>query len=166
MTTVARKICLLGDFGVGKTSLVARFIHQTFTERYLTTIGVKIDTRQIERKDGTQVKLVIWDLAGAATLNVAGRAYVQGAAGMLFVCDATRSETLASVLELRHQARKAVGARPALLLVNKSDLVGSIEIESAALMAASGLFDAVHRTSARTGENVAEAFLQLVELCG
>jgi small GTP-binding protein len=164
MTPKARKICLLGDFAVGKTSLVTQFLHHSFSERYLTTVGVKVDTRQLTTRHG-EVKLVIWDLAGAARLNAAGRAYLQGSAGLLLVCDATRRETLGSVLDLHQQTRELLGSVPALLLVNKCDLEARAEIDEAALAAASSRFDRVLRTSARTGANVAEAFLDLAERC-
>lgn len=160
----ARKICLLGDFAVGKTSLVMQFLHQSFSERYLTTVGVKVDTRLVSTRHG-EVKLVVWDLAGAAQLNAAGRAYLQGAAGLLLVCDGTRRETLASALALREQTRALRGGLPALLLVNKSDLADRLELDDATLADVSGQFDGVLRTSARSGENVEAAFLELAEQC-
>lgn len=160
----ARKICLLGDFAVGKTSLVMQFLHQSFSDRYLTTVGVKVDTRQLATSHG-EVKLVVWDLAGAAQLNAAGRAYLQGAAGLLMVCDGTRRETLVSVLALRDQARQLQGVLPALLLVNKSDLEDRQELDDAALASVAGQFDGVLRTSARSGANVESAFRDLAERC-
>lgn len=166
MNPVARKICLLGDFAVGKTSLVARFVHQTFNERYLTTVGVKVDTRSIQRSDGQSCKLVLWDLAGVTRLNPAGRAYISGAHGLLYVCDGTRRETLESAIELKEQVDALLGARPALLLVNKSDLIERQELDDAALAAGSGQFRAVYRTSAQSGAHVDDAFVALAEACG
>lgn len=164
MNTVARKVCLLGDFAVGKTSLVARFVHQTFSERYLTTVGVKVDTRTVARA-GDSCKLVLWDLAGVTQLNAAGRAYIGGAHGLLYVCDGSRAETLNSVLELKEQVDGLLGSRPALLLVNKSDLVDRQELDDSTLAGCAGLFLKLYRTSALSGAHVEEAFSTLAEAC-
>lgn len=163
---VARKICLLGDFAVGKTSLVSRFVHQTFAERYLTTVGVKVDTRLTPLPGGAAIKLVIWDLAGVARLNPAGRAYIHGASGYLYVCDGTRLDTLEAALALRAEVRTLVGDQPSLLLVNKSDLIERQEVSDAAMAAAAGQFLQVWRTSARSGERVEASFARLAAEIG
>jgi small GTP-binding protein len=166
MNVIARKICLLGDFAVGKTSLVARYVHSTFNERYLTTVGVKVDTRSVQRTDGAPVKVVLWDLAGVTQLNAAGRAYIGGAHGLLYVCDSTRAETLDSALQLKRQVDTLLGTRPALLLVNKSDLLERQEIDATLLAANAAAFLAVFRTSALSGAWVEEAFTTLIDACG
>lgn len=90
MTELARKICLLGDFAVGKTSLVSRFVRNTFSEKYLTTVGVKVDSRALELADGRALKLVVWDLAGKSELDSMNRSYIRGASGLMLVADGTR----------------------------------------------------------------------------
>jgi len=161
MTISARKICLLGDFAVGKTSLVARFIMNVFSDRYLTTVGVKVDTREVQV--GTEsLKLVIWDLAGTAQLNGAGRAYVQGAHGVIYVCDLTRRETLESVHTLKASIDRLIGVKPSILLANKSDLLDRAEIQDADLAGFEGYL-ATHRASAKSGEQVEQAFRALAE---
>lgn len=156
--TEARKICLLGDFAVGKTSLVRRFVNNTFGDRYLTTVGVKIDTKEISLGELQRMKLVIWDLAGASTLSTPARAYVQGSHGFLVVCDGTRKTTLDSALGLLDSARAMIGAKPAILLVNKQDLSESWEIDQDSLEIARKKCSAVFSSSAKTGANVERAF--------
>ncbi len=178
-----RKICLLGDFAVGKTSLVSRYVHNVFSDRYLTTVGVKIDTRvvelgQIPSKPHTQlssepptatplrsIKLVLWDLAGAANLSAPARAYIQGAHGFLAICDGTRRATLNTALALLSSAREQIGTRPAVLLVNKQDLYESWEVDQDSLDSARSRVTNVLATSAKTGANVDRAFRLLAEQC-
>lgn len=159
MTEIVRKICMLGDFGVGKTSLVARFINNVFSERYVTTIGVKIDTKQVELA-GRQLKLVLWDIAGRNALDGVRLSYLQGAAGVILVADGTREATLRSALNLLTQARHELPALPAVLLVNKFDLFEQWEVSPTALAQAREHL-AVFESSARSGEGVEAAFLQL-----
>ena len=173
-----RKICLLGDFAVGKTSLVSRYVHNVFSERYLTTVGVKIDTRivelsQVPTKQSSEIqaepvrsiKLVLWDLAGAANLSAPARAYIQGAHGFLAVCDGTRRATLTTALALLNSAREQIGTRPAVLLVNKQDLYESWEVDQDSLDSARSRVANVLATSAKTGANVDRAFRLLAEQC-
>ncbi|MBT8446156.1 MAG: GTP-binding protein [Gammaproteobacteria bacterium] len=157
-----RKICLLGDFGVGKTSLVKRFVKQAFAESYQTTVGVTIETKLVSCETG-EVKLVIWDIAGSNEISPVTQAYLRGAAGLLFVADGTRRSTLASVQELRRQSTELLGAVPALCLVNKLDLADAWEIDGADLDALAGAAMPALRTSARTGEHVEDAFRRLAD---
>jgi small GTP-binding protein len=159
----SKKICLLGDFAVGKTSLVSRFVHNVFSDRYLTTVGVKVDTRVLDAGLGP-VKLVIWDLAGAANLSTPAKAYIQGSHGFLLVCDGTRRATLASALNLLNLARDQIGDRPAVLLVNKQDLSDSWEVDQDSLDKAREQCNGVLASSAKTGANVERAFKSIAEL--
>ena len=83
----AHKLCLLGDFGVGKTSLVARFVRSTFSDKYLTTVGVKVDSKEVALPGRAPLKLVIWDIAGRGTLDAPGANYLRGASALLMVAD-------------------------------------------------------------------------------
>jgi small GTP-binding protein len=159
----ARKICLLGDFAVGKTSLVQRFVHNQFSPRYLSTIGVKVDTKELTLGDGRGLKLAIWDLAGAETPTELMVRYTRGAAGCLLVADATRAETLGGCLRLRDAVTGALGPLPYVVLVNKGDLTESRETDSGE--ARSLLPDALDwiDTSALTGAGVERAFGLLAE---
>lgn len=159
MTEIVRKICMLGDFGVGKTSLVARFINNVFSDKYVTTIGVKIDTKHLTVGQ-RQLKLVLWDIAGKNALDGVRLSYLQGATGIILVADGTREATLRSAMYLLMQARQELPDLKAVLLVNKFDLFEQWEVTPAALAEVRGTVS-VFESSARTGEGVEEAFLQL-----
>lgn len=156
-----RKICILGDFAVGKTSLVRRYVHQQFSENYLTTIGVKVDTKIIAMADGPSLKLVIWDVAGTDTPTELFLRYVRGAQGYLLVADGTRPETLSCCLELRDAVAAQVRPIPYVGLINKSDLLDQQAITDPMVEhACPGMDDWLH-TSAKTGEHVDLAFERL-----
>ena len=89
-----KKICLLGAFGVGKTSLTRRFVDSIFSDTYLTTVGVKIDKKTVA-VNGNTVNLLIWDIAGEDEVSAVRTSYLRGAAGYLLVVDVTRAQTLA-----------------------------------------------------------------------
>lgn len=161
MSEVARKICLLGDFGVGKTSLVARFVRNTFSDKYLTTVGVKVDSREVATPSGAR-KLVVWDIAGKSALDTVSQSYIRGASGLILVADGTREPTLRSALYLQVQARTALGEVPAVLLVNKLDRVDDWEIKPATIAELRKTLP-VFETSARTGDHVEAAFAALAE---
>ena len=156
---LVRKVCMVGDFGVGKTSLVARFVHQTFSAQYLTTVGVKIDTRTVPLAAGSELKLVIWDIAGTDAFNTVERNYLQGAAGLLLVADGTRASTLDTAVQLGSQGDLLLGDRPKVLLVNKADLAAQWELDPQD----PGAGRPALVCSARTGDGVEAAFSQLAE---
>lgn len=159
MTDFARKICLLGDFGVGKTSLVSRFVRNTFSERYMTTVGVKVDSKELQ-VDANPVKLVIWDIAGKSALDALNQTYLRGASGVMLVADGTREPTLRSALYLLMQAKSLLQEPAAVLLVNKFDLVDRWEIQPATLAELRKTLP-VFESSALTGDAVEAAFLEL-----
>ncbi|MEZ6016609.1 MAG: Rab family GTPase [Planctomycetota bacterium] len=163
---IRRKICLLGAFAVGKTSLVRRFVHSLFDERYQTTIGVKIDKKLVltTTHDGRalEVTLVIWDIHGEDELQKVRASYLRGSSGLLFVVDGTRRATLDVALELEARARAEIGDIPTRVLLNKADLVDAWEVDPAEVRAASGGRWAPVATSARSGAGVEEVFQSLV----
>ncbi len=159
---IQKKICMLGDFAVGKTSLVRRFVEGRFDDRYLSTIGVKVSRREVALDDNTLVRLLLWDLAGSEEFTGVQGNYLQGAAGALLVCDLTRPETLQS---LRRYARRLADIRPhapITLVGNKSDLHDRRQIGDEDLQ---HLAEELHAdwmtTSAKNGENVEDAFARL-----
>lgn len=156
---VTRKLCLIGDFGVGKTSLVNRYVRQVFDDRYLTTVGVKIDTKILPVGD-VSVKLVIWDIAGTEDANAVYRSYLRGMAGYLLVVDGTRGYTLESALKLHGSIIEQMGDLPWVGLLNKADLEDEWEIpdDHAAIVAEP---DRWLKTSASTSSNVEAAFERL-----
>jgi len=155
-----KKICLLGSYGVGKTSLVARFVHSMFADKYHTTVGVKIDKKVIEI-DGDEVTLMLWDMAGEEEGAPVKLNQVKDASGYLLVVDGTRAKTLEVARSVQQRVESEIGVRPFLVLVNKADLRESWEIpESAwAELASSGWN--VLETSAKSGQHVEEAFASL-----
>lgn len=159
----SRKICILGDFAVGKTSLVQRFVRNQFSEKYLTTIGVKVDTKEVVLDANRTLKLSIWDVAGTDTPTELFIRYTRGAAGYLLVADGTRSETLDCCIDLRDAIANSIRPLPYVVLVNKSDLGEQREV--LADHAGEILGDAIDclDTSALTGDNVERAFHLLVQ---
>jgi len=155
-----KKICMLGAFSVGKTSLVERYVHSVFSDKYLSTIGVKI-SKKIITVDGQEVTLVLWDMEGRDIFTDVNINYLRGAMGFFVVADGTRSETLDTALELRALVLNKIGTIPNALLVNKDDLADQWEISEDALHQAVAGGIAVFRTSAKTGQSVDEAFRSL-----
>ena len=165
MTRVTSKICVVGDFAVGKTSLVERFVNNHFSDKYLTTVGVKIDTKEISLAEpAVLVKLVIWDVAGAEEFGSREFAYLRGAAGLVFVVDGTRASTLASATGLKAQIQESYGERPSVLLLNKNDLAAQWQLDRGQLESLGDDFSQVFTTSAKTGDEVEMALTTLAEL--
>jgi small GTP-binding protein len=155
-----KKICMIGAFSVGKTSLVKRYVQSLFSETYLTTVGVKIDKKVVD-VSGQTVNLILWDVAGEDDISALRMSYLRGAAGYVLVADGTRPATLDVAFSLRERVRTEYGPLPFVLLLNKHDLMDQWEINDAAL---AGLRDDgwwARPTSARTGEGVEEAFQYL-----
>jgi len=153
-----KKVCMIGDFAVGKTSLVARFVNNVFSEKYLTTVGVKIDTKVVKLDSQREVKLVLWDIAGNDEFSTTAAAYLRGASGYLLVVDGTRLATLDAALRLKAAVDESLQHPPFLALFNKEDLQHDWEIsmDSVADLRRQGWPIVV--TSARTGHGVEEAF--------
>ena len=155
-----KKVCMLGGTGVGKTSLVSRFVSSIFSDKYLTTIGVKID-KKVVTTESREVTLLLWDIHGQDEFATVRDSYLRGAAGYLLVADGTRHGTLETVLALKQQAEAVVGAVPFLLLLNKLDLEAEWEIDHKALWKLAERGWPVVKTSAKTGAGVDEAFGKL-----
>jgi len=153
--TVSAKVMLLGEIGVGKSSLARRFVFDRFDADYKSTIGVDILTHDATLADGQILRLVLWDTDGDFGARIFETVYVKGASGALIVSDATRPATLAKAAILDAQFGEAFPGRPTRVIVNKIDLV---EMESQAFEAAGVAADAVLRTSAATGEGVGALF--------
>lgn len=165
MTPVTSKVCVVGDFAVGKTSVIERFVNNQFSGKYLSTVGVKIDTKELEFPDlGVAHKLVMWDVAGSDEFGHTEFAYLRGASGYIFVADGTRQATLAVVEHLRGQIIAKYGSAPFVLLVNKRDLVNDWSVSDEYLDALTKEYVNVYRTSAKTGDDVEDAITRLAEL--
>lgn len=157
---IQKKICMLGTFAVGKTSLVQRFVESIYSDKYHTTVGVKID-KKLVKVDEREMMMLLWDIEGAETAHELRKSYLRGAAGYLLVADGTRNDTLYKALEIHERAQEAIGAVPYVFLINKADLIDEWDIderENAALVEKGWH---IIRTSAKTGDGVEEAFLTL-----
>jgi len=155
-----KKVCMLGSFSVGKTSLVRRFVESIFSEQYHTTIGVKVD-KKVVRAEGQDVTLVLWDIHGEDAFQKVQISYLRGMSGYLLVADGTRRQTLEDALALSTRITETMGKIPAVLVLNKCDLTAQWEIEPdrEARLAADGW--KAFRSSAKTGESVEQVFSQL-----
>jgi len=158
---VQKKICMIGDFSVGKTSLVGRFVRQSFSEKYLTTVGVKIDTKLVKLSDECEVKLILWDIAGNDALTTTTVSYLRGAAGFLLIVDGTRLPTWHNALNLHKAVTAQVGKKPFVMLLNKNDLQEQWEIDQTLIDEKTQKGWKLLSTSAKTGLNVEKAFHSL-----
>jgi len=159
---VQKKICMLGGFSVGKTSLVKRYVESVFSETYLTTVGVKIDKKTVALGE-RPVNLILWDLAGEDDLASLRLSYLRGAAGYVLVADGTRSATIEMALAIRKRVEAGYGALPFAMLINKHDLQDQWTVSDHDLegLRRGGWW--VRTSSARTGEGVEEAFTDLAQ---
>jgi len=159
---ISKKVCMVGAFGVGKTSLVARFVSSMFSDKYLSTVGVKVDKKQLKAKD-QDVLLMLWDMAGQDDSTKVNMAYVKGAGGYLLVMDRTRKATLDTARDLKQRVDTEVAPLPFIAVVNKSDIADAVEITDADIASLTAAGWTVLPTSAKDGLNVEQAFTALAE---
>lgn len=149
---------MIGDFAVGKTSLVSRYVHNVFSDKYLTTLGVKIDTKVVTLPNKGNIKLVLWDIAGTDRFSTKDTRYLRGAASYLLVVDGTRRHTLHTAIQLKNSVDETLNAPPFVMLCNKCDLQHEWEITDSELQDLTAKGWAILKGSAKEGENVTEAF--------
>jgi hypothetical protein len=159
---IQKKVCMVGVQGTGKTSMVQRFVYSLFSERYHSTVGVKID-RKVVTAGGTQVTLLLWDVEGRTADQEVPASYVRGAHAVLYVADGTRRATFEQLPQLREVVRSTVADVPSLVALNKSDLADqwALTQRDEASLADAGLRHV--RTSAKTGTGVEDAFQWIAE---
>jgi len=153
---IRKKILLLGDFSVGKTSLVRRYVDGSFDDKYLTTIGVKI-SKKMCTIEGVECELLIWDVEGSTPSKKISLGYYRGASGAIFVTDVTRKETLDN---LESHKDVFLSENPNACFVtayNKADMLSEIARENIVLE------DDTFLTSAKDDENVEALFKKLTE---
>ncbi len=158
-----KKICLLGDGAVGKTSLIRKYVHDAFDDKYLMTIGAKVTKKVLnfETDDGDHIHLTIMlhDIVGQVEFERIHKQYYRGAEGALLVCDLTRKDTLDHVGWWLESLSEVVGRVPVSLFGNKLDLKDQHEVDLPDMEAVAREFDCpCYLTSAKTGENVERAF--------
>jgi small GTP-binding protein len=159
---IQKKVCMVGVHGTGKTCLVQQYVHSIFSVKYLSTVGVKIDRKEVKAGD-TDVTLMLWDLEGRDGTSDISPSYLRGAHGVILVADGTRKDTVDQLSDLRRIVTETVGDVPCIVALNKTDLTDEWALSSSDEAAAGG--DDLHRirTSARTGEGVEAAFQWLAE---
>jgi small GTP-binding protein len=157
-----KKICMVGMYGTGKTCLVQRYVHSLFSVKYLTTVGVKIDRREVQAS-GQPVMLLLWDLEGRDEVRNINPSYLKGAHGVLYVVDGTRRDTFDKLFEIRTLVTDTIGAVPSVVALNKSDLTDQWKLAGGddKRLASEGLF--ALRTSAKSGDGVEAAFQRLAD---
>jgi Ras-related protein Rab-5C len=157
---ISAKVMLLGDIGVGKTSLARRFVFGKFDSDYKTTIGVDVLTHDLDLGPacgGETLRLVLWDTDGDFGSRIFETVYVAGASGAIIVGDASRPGTIAKTVSLAERFEERFPGRPIVVIINKIDLVPPPDgLGPAATTAAETLY-----TSAKTGEGVSELFESL-----
>ncbi len=170
LVKMAKKVVVIGDGAVGKTSLIKRFVQDVFDDRYLNTIGAKVMKKELgvnrpETGEIVDLKLILWDIAGQETFKNVKKAYYRGASGAIVVCDITRRDTMDVMHRWIENLFDVSDVIPIVFIVNKIDLddeakftVEDVEREYAPYRAA------VFKTSAKTGENVEMIFHELGKL--
>lgn len=161
------KVCLAGEPMVGKTSLIRRYVLDEYDDRYVATLGAKVTKKEIESSEQgrTPVTMILWDIWGNKNVReLLKDAYYHGAHGIIAVCDVTRPETLSEIDAWAEAIRSVAGDIPVCLLANKMDLVGDLILkESDVKRFAAERSWPYYLTSARTGQDVEEAFGAMVD---
>jgi small GTP-binding protein len=160
---VIKKVVLLGDPAVGKTSLVRRFVEDAYDESYLSTIGSNVYKKRVRLTMETgapiEMTMMIWDIAGQRVCDTLKAAYYRGAHAAIVVCDITRRQTLESLTEWVDNLHEVVEKAPVVILGNKYDLHEFRQVEPDELYDVAASYGApMYHTSARTGENVEMTF--------
>jgi small GTP-binding protein len=160
---IKKKVCMIGAYAVGKTSLVQRYVKSIFSDKYHTTIGVKIDQKNVKHND-KDITLILWDIHGEDEFQKVKSSYLIGAAGYFIVIDGTRQATVDVGVRLHEMALNKIGKMPFLVLVNKNDLQEEWEITDEHLKLFEEKNMKVIYTSAKSGEGVEEAFGELTKM--
>jgi len=153
---ILQKVMLAGTFGVGKTSLFDRFVHGIFKEEYLTTIGVKVDSKEVKLDDGQALKLMIWDVAGEVSQDKVPKTYFAGTHAVIYVFDLARPMTYTNMQSDLDYLEEILPDAVIKVVGNKKDLVTE---EQLADIKAKITVDKI--TSAKTGEQVEELFTEI-----
>ncbi len=154
---INKKVIITGSFGVGKTSLFNQFIYKRFSDKYLTTIGVKVNKKVIE-VEGKELSILLWDIAGEVSQDKVPNTYFLGAKGIIYVFDLSRPTTYQNLAENIEYLQKMVKHAVVKIVGNKKDKLSTeqlVEINAQLPMPLSIM------TSAKTGENVESLFQEL-----
>ena len=166
---ISKKICMLGDFSVGKTSLIRRFVERQFSDQYLSTVGVKISRKTVEcqsseQQESVTVQMMIWDLEGNTKFKAVTPMHLQGASSAVIVADITRQVTIEHIPD---HIQSFLSVNPngfVIVALNKSDLVDEARLAKTLDFLSSKTLDSVvgiYGTSAKTALQVDQVFHKL-----
>lgn len=158
---IHKKVCLLGDFAVGKTSLVRRFVDRQFSDAYLSTVGVKISRKSISPPNGVETQLVLWDIEGSTRFKEITPSYLEGAHCAVVVADLSRRESVDHVHEHIERFLGINPGTPCVLALNKADLEGTVPVADFPPAGSDTRITTVTLTSAKTGVGVDDMFMAL-----
>ena len=168
MRTISKKICLLGDFAVGKTSLMRRFVYDLFSDKYVSTIGVRVSRKTVAIPVGgdvVELTMMLWDLGGSEEFNLMRASYLRGAVGAVLVCDLTRPGTLDTIRTYADELLSVSPGSHFVLAANKCDLADQRRITVEQIeVAAADVSAPYYYTSAKTGDEVETLFRHLGRL--
>lgn len=157
--SLSKKIVMLGHFGVGKTSLVRRFVDSVFSEDYLVTLGVHVKKKEVEI-DGEKITLILWDIEGNTSISKARKSYLLGSHGFIYVFDVSRPETFENLSEEMDFLKENYSKIPVSVVGNKSDLITTDQMEA---FFKQDTFKDCEFTSAKKDENVENVFLKMTQ---
>ena len=167
---IAKKVVVIGDAAVGKTSLIKRYVKDEFDDRYLNTIGAKVMKKSVgvnkpDTGEIVDLKMILWDIAGQETFDTVKKAYYRGASGAIVVSDSTRRETMEHMHKWIENLFDMSDVIPMILIVNKTDLESEFQFSVDDVISEYAPYGSVvHSTSAKTGDNVDQIFHELGKL--
>ncbi len=159
---IQKKICMMGYFSVGKTSLLSKYVHSIFSEKYLTTVGVKVD-KKVVAIGSQDVTLMLWDIEGEDKFCKLKKHYLRGVSGYILVADITRKNSLDKAIELKEKMDANYGNIPFTLALNKNDLASQREVTDYQVKELLNKGWNVVFTSAKNGEGVESMFHDLAQ---
>lgn len=159
----AYKVVMVGDFGVGKTSLVQRFVDNSFSEEYLSSIGVSISKKNLISKNDIDSKVMLWDIEGRTESKPIFKQYLMGAKAFIIVVDLTSQKSIDSVKDHLKTCLESVPTAPICIALNKNDLETKLSVDSDIIKKMSPNIISVQKSSAKSGEAVNEIFTEINE---
>lgn len=159
MSKISKKVALVGHFNVGKTSLVSRFVHSKFSDEYLTTIGVNIEKKTVV-VDSEEMTMIIWDVSGEVNIERTRTEYILGSHGIIYIFDLTRPSTYENIAKQLELIAKRLPYASIKVVANKKDKLSESEVKN---IINSLPVRCDYLSSAKTGENVEQLFLDLAE---
>ena len=153
----SKKVVLVGHFGVGKSSLIRRFVQNEFSDDYLVTIGVHILKKTVSINN-EETTIIIWDIEGKEDIQKVRSSYLMGSSGFIYVIDPTRIHTYQNLNDELKFIKKNYAKIPVITVANKLDLI-NIDDFKKELIEKNLIIDFF--TSAKNGNNVEEIFKNL-----